>query len=89
MSLQRDVLLHLRDELVFLTLNSQDLMKQEFIANETLKRAFTRSLEIIGEAVKNLDNEFITKCPGIEWRSMTGMRDEIRHRCTVHERRVR
>jgi uncharacterized protein with HEPN domain len=47
--------------------------------NETLKRAFTRSLEIIGEAVKKLNNDFILRYNKIEWRSMAGMRDKLIH----------
>lgn len=38
-----------------------------------------RSLEIIGEAVKKLPIDVRNRHPGIEWRSMAGMRDKLIH----------
>ena len=38
-----------------------------------------RELEIIGEATKNLSNEFRDKHPEIPWRQMAGMRDKLIH----------
>lgn len=47
-----NVLKHIRDEINFLRLSTANLAKDAFLADETLKRACVRSLEIIGEAVK-------------------------------------
>lgn len=58
---------------------SQETSKAEFLKSDTLTRAFARSLEIIGEATKNLGNEVIVSNPDIEWRSMAGMRDKLIH----------
>lgn len=38
-----------------------------------------RSLEIIGEAVKNLPHEFRQKHPEIDWKTIAGMRDKLIH----------
>jgi uncharacterized protein with HEPN domain len=46
---------------------------------ETLQRAFVRSLEIIGEAVKKLPKEFREEHSDIEWRKLAGMRDRLIH----------
>jgi len=51
----------------------------DFSDNETLKRAFVRSIEVIGEATKNLSTEFREQHPDIEWRAMAGMRDQLIH----------
>jgi uncharacterized protein with HEPN domain len=51
------------------------------VKDETLKRAFVRSLEVIGEAAKNISSEFRQKHPDIEWRELTGLRDKLIHRC--------
>lgn len=49
----RDYLQHIQDETNYLFQSSQNLSKENFQADETLKRAYVRSLEIIGEATKN------------------------------------
>ncbi len=38
-----------------------------------------RRLEIIGEAVKNVPEDFRTKYPDIPWRQIAGMRDVLIH----------
>lgn len=49
------------------------------INNETLQRAFVRSIEIIGEATKKLPDELKQKYPNIEWKAIAGMRDRLIH----------
>ncbi len=48
---------HILEEIAYLEKHSRNLTFMEFVKNETLTRAFVRSLEIIGEAVKNLPLE--------------------------------
>jgi len=52
---------------------------KKFISDPVLMRAFVRSLEVIGEAVKNIPGEFREKHPEIPWREMAGMRDKLIH----------
>ena len=75
----RDFLLHIRDETEYLMSASKGLTKNTFVEDETLKRAFSRSLEIIGEAVKQLPSSFRKQYPEIEWRKIAGMRDRLIH----------
>ncbi|ELS05646.1 hypothetical protein Xen7305DRAFT_00053960 [Xenococcus sp. PCC 7305] len=70
---------HILHETEYLLLTSKDLSKDSFLGDETLKRAFSRSLEIIGEAVKQLPDSFRQQYPEIEWRKMAGMRDKLIH----------
>jgi len=74
-----EYLKHIRDELDYITGASQDLAIDDFLGNETLKRSFTRSIEIIGEAVKNLPDDFRKQHPDIDWKSIAGMRDRLIH----------
>ncbi len=45
---------HIISEAQFLTERTAGLDKDAFLQDETLKRAFVRSLEVIGEATKQL-----------------------------------
>lgn len=47
--------------------------------SQTLRRAFVRSLEIIGEAAKHLPGELCEAHPQIEWRLITAMRNRLIH----------
>jgi uncharacterized protein with HEPN domain len=49
---------------------SAGLERDDFLANETLKRAFVRSIEIIGEATKHVPDDFRRQHTDIEWRAM-------------------
>ena len=76
---EADYLKHILDEIVFLLEKSADLAEENFMRDETLQRAFSRSLEIIGEAEKNLPDDFRKKHSKIEWKLLAGMRDKIIH----------
>jgi uncharacterized protein with HEPN domain len=70
---------HILDEINFLLKETDGTDFEDFIQNELLKRGCTRSLEIIGEAVKNLALDFKRKHKEIEWKKIAGMRDKIIH----------
>ncbi|MDP2890798.1 MAG: DUF86 domain-containing protein [Bacteroidota bacterium] len=71
---------HIQDECLFiLSAIGAKTNKEELIANETLKRAIVRSLEIIGEATKKIPADFKLKWHSINWKNMAGMRDRLIH----------
>jgi uncharacterized protein with HEPN domain len=74
-----DLLYHIRDEMKFLISESQDLCEEDFQKDEKAKRAFVRSLEIIGEASKNFPKEFRESHAEIPWKMMARMRDRLIH----------
>ena len=74
-----EFLKHILDEIHFAVQETKGLAFSDFMKNETLKRACTRSLQIIGEAAKNLSPEFRKKHKEIEWKKLAGMRDKIIH----------
>jgi len=75
-----EYLRHILDETIYLEGRVEGLSKDEFMQNETLKRAFVRSLEVIGEATKNIPTSLRRKYSHIGWRAMAGMRDRLIHR---------
>lgn len=74
-----DYLQHVLDETDYLIRSSEGLSADEFYADETLQRAFVRSLEVIGEAAKHIPEDFRREHAGIDWRGMAGMRDRLIH----------
>lgn len=57
----------------------KDISKEIFFDNTQLQDSVLRRLEIIGEAVKNIPQDFKDKYPNIEWKKIAGMRDIIIH----------
>jgi len=75
-----EYLKHIRDEsLYLLSLMEEGLTKEDFLKDDTLKRAVVRSLEIIGEATKKIPADFKIKWVGVRWKDMAGMRDRLIH----------
>lgn len=71
---------HIFDECKYIkSVITPELEKDEFLENETLKRAVIRSLEIIGEATKKITADVKYRWNSISWRSMAGMRDRLIH----------
>jgi uncharacterized protein with HEPN domain len=71
---------HILDECTFILDSVPDSLSfEDFYTDEEKKRAIVRSLEIIGEATKNIPIDFKLKWSGIEWKQMSGMRDRLIH----------
>lgn len=75
----RDYLRHVLAEIEYLVAASTGISYERFAADETLRRAFVRSLEIIGEAAKKVPEDFRKDHPEVEWRGMASMRDRLIH----------
>ena len=70
---------HMLDEINFLQKECKSSTFKDFTDNELLMRAASRSLEIIGEAAKNLSMEFRKTHKSIQWKKIAGLRDKIIH----------
>lgn len=71
---------HILEECHYITsVITDDMALYQFLSDETLKRAVTRSLSIIGEATKKIPVDIKYKWQSISWREMAGMRDKLVH----------
>jgi uncharacterized protein with HEPN domain len=75
----KEYLRHINDECLYIISVSKDLKYEDFLDDETLKRAIVRSLEIIGEATKKIPADIKVKWNTIQWKNMAGMRDRLIH----------
>ncbi len=75
-----EYLKHIRDESSYiLSVITSEISKDDFMSDETLKRAVIRSLEVIGEASKKIPADFKVKWETIKWKNMAGLRDRLIH----------
>jgi uncharacterized protein with HEPN domain len=74
-----EYLRHILDEAEYLGRAAESLSREAFLGDETLRRAFVRSLEIIGEAAKQVPPEAREEYGDLDWRGMAGMRDRLIH----------
>lgn len=74
-----EYLRHIFDECQYIISVSENLHFEKFYNDETLKRAVVRSLEIIGEATKNIPADKKLIWGNVQWKYMAGMRDRLIH----------
>ena len=70
---------HIQKELNFLVKHSSTISYEQFLSDDLINRAYSRSLEIIGEAAKKVPDEIRYKYLEVDWRGMTGLRDVLIH----------
>lgn len=71
---------HILDECLYVrSVITDEMQMEQFLQDETLKRAVTRSLSIIGEATKKIPTDVKYAWQSISWRQMAGMRDRLVH----------
>jgi uncharacterized protein with HEPN domain len=80
--MSRDPVLFLRDILdaaakVFSY--TQGMTQEEFEAHGMAYDAVIRNLEVIGEAAKQIPQEWREAAPGVPWRMICGFRDHLAH----------
>lgn len=75
----KSFLQHIIDEVNYILRKTGDLSYDSLIKDETLMRALLRSLEVIGEATKNISENFKRKYHDVNWREFAGLRDKLIH----------
>lgn len=70
-----DIIENMRDAQKFV----EGMSFEEFRANKMAVNAVLRSIEVIGEAVKNVPEEIRNRRISVPWRTMARMRDRLIH----------
>jgi uncharacterized protein with HEPN domain len=52
---------------------------QTLLKDLKTRDAVIRNLEVIGEAAKNINDDFREQNPGVPWKEMSGLRDKLIH----------
>jgi uncharacterized protein with HEPN domain len=71
----KDILQNMSDAMEFIEGVSYD----QFAADKKTLNALLRSIEVIGEAAKNIPDEVRANYPRVPWKEMSGMRDKVIH----------
>ena len=72
-----EFLQHIQQELAYLIRRSTGITYDEFVNNEDLIRSFVRSLEVIGEASKNVTDAVRYTNPEFDWSGFAKLRDRL------------
>ena len=72
-------LIHIMQSISAIEKYLQGVSKETFLESEEKQDLISRRLEIIGEAVKQLPEEFKNKHPDIPWRDIGDMRNILIH----------
>ena len=77
-----ELLAHMHEAASQALIYTEGLAKEDFLADKRTQQAVILNLIILGEAATKLMDHHPAFCeanPGIEWRSMRGMRNRIAH----------
>ncbi len=70
---------HILDAIEKINRYTEGMDEADFLENDLVEDAVVRNIEIIGEAVKNLPEDFKAKHGDLPWKDIAGMRDRIAH----------
>jgi uncharacterized protein with HEPN domain len=75
----REYIDHIIEEIDFIVTSTKSISKPDFLSDATLKRAIVRSIEVIGEAVKNISPDLKKQYGGVDWRKIGDTRNRLIH----------
>lgn len=70
---------HILDAIALIEEYTNGMSENGFLANSMAHDAVVRQIEIIGEAARNISDEFQANHPQVPWGKMTGIRNKIIH----------
>ena len=70
---------HILESIEWIEKDVMNLSEDQFMGNIPMQDAVVRRIEIIGEAVRNLPNDFKQVNPGPPWQDIADMRNKLIH----------
>jgi len=70
---------HILDAIDLIEEYTNELSENEFLSNSMARNAVVRQIEIIGEAARNISDDFRDLHPNVPWGKMIGIRNKIIH----------
>ena len=70
---------HILDAIALVEEYTRGMTENEFLVNSMAHDAVVRQIEIIGEAARNISDEFQEKHATLPWMKMIGIRNKIAH----------
>ena len=70
---------HILDAIELIKEYTEEMSENEFLSNSMAHDAVVRQIEIIGEAARNISDNFRVLHPNLPWGKMIGIRNKIIH----------
>ena len=70
---------HILDAIEIIEDYTKGMSENDFLSNSMAHDAVVRQIEIIGEAARNISDEFQEKHSSLPWGKMTGIRNKVIH----------
>ncbi|MCX9011167.1 MAG: DUF86 domain-containing protein [Candidatus Methanoperedens sp.] len=70
---------HILESILLIEDYTKNKTYHDFLNSTQLQDSIIRRIEIVGEAVKNLPEDFKSNYPEIPWKKIAGMRDVLIH----------
>jgi uncharacterized protein with HEPN domain len=70
---------HILDAIASIEEYTKGMSENEFLSDSMVHDAVVRQIEIIGEAARNVADQFQNKYPKLPWAKMIGSRNKIIH----------
>ena len=71
--------LHVLDCIESIQRYTKGFLKNDFLKSKLVQDAVIRNLEVIGEAVKQINDDVRAENPTVEWKKISGLRDILIH----------
>ena len=70
---------HILQSIKIIEEDTAGFSKEQFLSRRTIQDAVIRNIEVMGEAAKNIPDDFRRKYESVPWKEIAGTRDKVIH----------